>query len=104
MIYKRLGRTGYDISRLGFGAMRLPNGLDGMPDPEQGVRVIQRAFDLGVNYIDTAVMYCGGKSQTIIGQALKGWRDKIVVSTKNHYMGPDESVWWGNLEDSLRLL
>ena len=104
MIYKRLGRTGLEISRLGFGAMRLPKKEDGNPDPEESVRVIHRAFELGVNYIDSAVMYCNGLSQEMIGLALKGWRDKIVVSTKNHYMGADEKAWWKNLDHSLEAL
>ena len=104
MIYKRLGRTGLEISRLSFGAMRLPTDEKGQPDPEESVRVIHRAFDLGVNYIDSAVMYCQHQSEAIIGQALKGWRDRVYVSTKNHYYGPDEKTWWANLENSLKKL
>ena len=101
MVYKRLGRTGLEISRLGFGAMRLPQKDDGKPDPEESVRIIHRAFELGVNYIDTAVMYCHHKSESIVGQALRGWRDRVYVSTKNHYRGADEKTWWRNLENSL---
>ncbi len=104
MIYKRLGRTGLEASRLGFGAMRLPSLPNGDPDPGESIRIIHRAFELGVNYIDTAVMYCNHQSQAIVGQALKGWRDKVIVSTKNHYRGHDEKAWRENLDDSLRLL
>src|SRR5690554_5001348 len=104
MIYKRMGRTDLNVSRLGFGAMRLPSLPDGNPDPEESVRIIHRAFELGVNYIDTAVMYCNHQSQKVVGQALKGWRDKVILSTKNHYRGADKSEWRKNLEDSLRLL
>lgn len=101
MVYKRLGRTGLEISRLSFGAMRLPQKDDGKPDAEESIRIIHRAFELGVNYIDTAVMYCQHQSEAIVGQALKGWRDRVYVSTKNHYRGADEKAWWGNLENSL---
>jgi len=104
MIYKRLGRTGLEISRLGFGAMRLAGDTAGQPDPEAAVPVIHRAFELGVNYIDTAVMYCQYQSERIVGQALKGWRDRVYVSTKNHYTGSDEKAWWRNLENSLERL
>ena len=46
-------------------------------------------------------MYGGFESQAVVGKALKGWRDKVYVSTKNHYRGADEKAWWKNLEDSM---
>ncbi len=107
MQYRPLGKTGLKVSQLGFGAMRLPmtgEGDDKRVDDELAVPMIHRAFEGGVNYIDTAVMYCAHDSQRAVGVALKGWRDKVTVSTKNHYFGDDESAWWTNLEDSLRLL
>ena len=107
MIYRELGRTGYKVSQLGFGAMRLPmteaNGKE-VVDRELAIPMIHRAFEKGLNYIDTAVGYCNEDSQRAVGAALKGWRDKIVVSTKNHYYGEDESVWWSHLENSLERL
>ena len=113
MIYRELGKTGYKVSQLGFGAMRLPmtevNGTQ-VVDRELAIPMIHRAFETGLNYIDTAVGYCNEDSQRAVGEALKGWRDKadkehpIVVSTKNHYYGEDESVWWGHLENSLKRL
>jgi hypothetical protein len=107
VLYRTLGRTGLKVSQLGFGAMRLPmtgDGDDRRVDDEKAIPMIHRAFEAGVNYIDTAVMYCHGDSQRVVGEALKGWRDRVVVSTKNHYYGEDEKDWWKNLEDSLRLL
>ncbi|MBD3345822.1 MAG: 4Fe-4S dicluster domain-containing protein [Chitinivibrionales bacterium] len=104
MIYRKLGTTGLMASQLGFGAMRLPmtgEGIDACVDRERAVPMIHRAFEAGVNYIDTAVGYCNRDSQRAIGEALRGWRDRIIVSTKNHYYGPDEKEWWKNLEDSL---
>jgi predicted aldo/keto reductase-like oxidoreductase len=107
MIYRQLGRTGYKVSQLGFGAMRLPmTEVDGVQvvDRELAIPMIHYAFEAGVNYIDTAVGYCNQDSQRAVGAALKGWRDKIVVSTKNHDYGQDEKAWWQNLEDSLERL
>lgn len=107
MIYRTLGRTGLKVSQLGFGAMRLPMiEVDGTQviDRELAVPMIHRAFEGGLNYIDTAVGYCNEDSQRVVGAALKGWRDKIVVSTKNHYYGDDEATWWGHLENSLERL
>ena len=85
MNYRKFGNTGFEISALGFGAMRLPqkevNGNQ-VFDYEEGVRIIHRAFELGVNYIDTAPKYCNAESEIIVGKALKGWRDRVKVSTK----------------------
>ena len=107
MIYRQLGKTGLEVSQLGFGAMRLPmkgEGKEAKVDRDLAVPMIHRAFEAGVNYIDSAVGYCNSDSQRAVGDALKGWRDKIIVSTKNHDYGEDESVWWKNLEDSLERL
>lgn len=103
MRHTTLGRTGLTVSRLGFGAMRLPM-KDGRVDRDLAVPMIHRAFEAGVNFIDTAVFYCDKDSQVVVGEALQGWRDRVVVSTKNHCFGQDEKEWWTNLEDSLRLL
>lgn len=85
MEYRKFGNTGVEISALGFGAMRLPGEeKDGqyIIDEETSIKIIHRAFELGVNYIDTAYGYCGGRSENVVGQALKGYRDKIFLSTK----------------------
>jgi len=107
VIYRELGRTGLKVSQLGFGAMRLPmvgEGEDARVDRELAIPMIHRAFEGGVNYIDTAVGYCNQDSQRAVGEALKGWRDKVVVSTKNPCYGEDEKEWWTNLEQSLERL
>ncbi|MGI6207231.1 MAG: aldo/keto reductase [Anaerolineae bacterium] len=106
MIYRELGRTGYRVSQLGFGAMRLPmvgEGEQARVDRDLAIPMIHRAFEGGVNYIDTAVGYCNQDSQRAVGEALKGWRDRIVVSTKNPEY-EDEKTWWQNLENSLERL
>ncbi|NSW92384.1 MAG: aldo/keto reductase [Firmicutes bacterium] len=85
MQYRKFGNTGVMISALGFGSMRLPGyEKDGefFVDEEKSIEMIHRAFDLGVNYIDSAYGYCGGKSEIVVGKALKGYRDQVYVSTK----------------------
>ncbi len=109
MIYRTLGRTGLKVSQLGFGAMRLPmkgEGGDAVVDRDKSTPMILKAFENGVNYIDSAVGYCNADSQRAVGDALKAWgkRDEIVVSTKNHDYSCDEKQWWKNLEDSLERL
>ena len=106
MIYRQLGNTGYRVSQLGFGAMRLPmigEGESSRVDREKAIPMIHRAFEAGLNYIDSAVGYCNQDSQRTVGEALQGWRDKIVVSTKNHEY-ENEKTWWQHLEDSLERL
>jgi len=95
--YREFGKTGVKVSALGFGAMRLPQ------DTDEAVRVMQRSFELGVNYLDTARVY--GESERKCGVALKGWRDKIYLSTKNP-LGDDNTTegWWSRLNTSLEQL
>ena len=86
MQYRTFGNTGIKISVLGFGAMRLPeveiNGRKQV-DVEQAIKTIHRAFELGVNYIDSAYFYHDGQSEVVVGQAIKGWRDKVYLATKS---------------------
>ncbi|HEY9060181.1 MAG TPA: aldo/keto reductase [Pseudobacteroides sp.] len=107
MNYRDFGNTGVKISTLGFGAMRLPQkniGGKEVFDEEESIRIIHRAFDLGVNYIDTAPYYCDGESETIVGKALKGWRDKVYLSTKNPIEDASGDHFLERLEKSLKKL
>jgi hypothetical protein len=104
MQYRPLGNTGLNVSQLGFGAMRLPM-KDEKVDRDLAIPMMHRAFEGGVNYIDTAVGYCRKDSQVAVGEALKSWAgEKIIVSTKNPYYEDDEGAWRKNLEDSLERL
>jgi predicted aldo/keto reductase-like oxidoreductase len=107
MNYRDFGNTGVKISSLGFGAMRLPQkNIDGKNvfDVEESIRVIRRSFELGVNYIDTAPYYCDGESEIIVGKALKGWRDKVYLSTKNPIDDASGDHFLERLEKSLKKL
>ena len=104
MIYKPFGKTGIKLSALGFGAMRLPMAGENRVDDDKAVPLMQKAFELGVNYIDTAPYYCGRDSERAVGLALKGWRDKVYLSTKNPATDSKDSKWRKNLETSLKNL
>jgi len=86
MQYRPFGRTGVNISTLGFGCMRLPETQkeDGSweVDQEKTNEMLMRAYELGVNYFDTALYYCHSNSEIAIGKALKPIRDKVYISTK----------------------
>jgi predicted aldo/keto reductase-like oxidoreductase len=85
MKYRRLGKLDWNVSVLGFGAMRLPLAGKGMGqvDERESIRMIRYAIDHGVNYVDTAYPYHEGKSEGIVGRALQdGYREKVKVATK----------------------
>jgi aryl-alcohol dehydrogenase-like predicted oxidoreductase len=86
--YRSLGRTGIKVSPLGLGAMVL--GAWGNTDHDDCVRIVHRALDAGINLVDTADMYADGESEQIVGRALVGRRDTVVLATKFHNpMGAD---------------
>jgi uncharacterized protein len=93
MLYRKLGKANLNVSILGFGCMRLPilngsgSGAD-IFDPnkvineEETKAMIQYAIDHGVNYFDTAYPYHSGKSEPLLGEAVKGCRNKVMIATK----------------------
>lgn len=104
MQYVPFGKTGINVSRLGFGCMRLPyDEKDGVKvfNEEKSVEMLHRAIDLGVNYFDTAPYYCDKQSEIIVGKALKGFRDKVYLSTKNPIENDSGDDFQKRLETSL---
>ena len=88
MEYRTLGTTGVKVSPLCLGAMMF--GGWGNPDHEDSAAIIHHALDAGINFVDTADVYSAGESEEIVGKALKGRRDDVVLATKAHGpMGED---------------
>ena len=81
MRFRPLGRTGLEVSILGFGASPLGEEF-GRIDASEGERAVHAAIDAGVNFFDTSPYYGRTLSETRLGQALKGRRDKVVLATK----------------------
>src|SRR5437868_6605107 len=108
MQIRNLKNTDLQVSRACFGTMTFGSQVD----EAAAMRIIDRCFELGVNFIDTANEYNGGASEAIVGKALKGRRDKVVLASKvSGKMGdaPDESglsraAIARGIEDSLRRL
>jgi aryl-alcohol dehydrogenase-like predicted oxidoreductase len=80
MEHRPLGRTGVSVSTLCLGTMMF--GDWGTKDHDESIRIIHRALDAGINFVDTADVYSQGESEEIVGKALKGRRDDVVLATK----------------------
>src|SRR3954447_15373013 len=80
MHYRSLGRTGLRVSPMSLGAMMF--GAWGNPDHDESIAVIHAALDHGINFIDTADVYAAGESEEIVGKAIAGRRDDVVLATK----------------------
>jgi aryl-alcohol dehydrogenase-like predicted oxidoreductase len=110
MRMRTLGGTGIKVSPYCLGAMMF--GAWGNPDHEDSIRVIHAALDGGINFVDTADVYSAGESEEIVGKALRGRRDDVVLATKAHSPMGDDPNMRGNsrrwivreVENSLRRL
>ena len=110
MRYRTLGGTGMEVSTYCLGAMMF--GSAGNPDHDESIRIIHAALDEGINFVDTADMYSAGESEEIVGKALQGRRDEVVLATKVHFPMGEGRNRGGNsrrwilraVEDSLRRL
>src|SRR6516164_7235361 len=110
MRMRTLGGTGIKVSAYCLGTMMF--GQWGNPDHDESVAIINAALEGGINFIDTADAYSGGESEEIVGKALHGRRDEVVLATKVHFpMSPDPNTRGNSrrwiireVEDSLRRL
>src|SRR6056297_576126 len=78
MEYRHLGNSGLEVSVMGLGT----NSFGSRSDKDTSIRILHTAMDAGVNFIDTANIYSGTKSEEIIGEGLKGRRHEVVLATK----------------------
>jgi len=92
-VYRTLGRTGLKVTIVSFGAMLTPEH-----------EVMEAAFDMGINYVDTARRYMGGRNEEIVGRALKGRRNKVYLATKTIASSSSKKDIFGDVETSLSKL
>ena len=107
MIYSVAGSSALQVSKIGFGCMSLP------ADEKIAIPVLHKAIDLGINYLDTADIYNDGVNETIIGKAIHGRRDNLIIASKvGNVIRPDGGLDWnptkkhilGSIEKSLQRL
>ena len=85
MRYRTFGNTDLTASEVGFGVWTVGTTLWGIKDEAVGIRLLQKAFDLGITFYDTADVYGDGLGETILAKAFQGKRDRVVYSTKFGY-------------------
>jgi aryl-alcohol dehydrogenase-like predicted oxidoreductase len=81
MEHRRLGRSSLDVTAIGLGCMSM-SGAYGPGDDAQSIAVVHRALDLGINFLDSSDMYGWGHNEELLGKALRGKRDRVVLATK----------------------
>ena len=93
MHYRKFGRTGWQVSEIAFGAWQL-GGTWGKVDDQESIRTLHAAFDMGINFVDTAQAYGAGRSEEVIGRALEARQanDKIYVTSKIGALGADHAT------------
>lgn len=87
MQYRRLGKTGMTVSEIGFGTWAIGGNEWGPVEDATSIVAMERALELGINFLDTADVYGDGHSETLIARVIKGRREKVIVSTKGGLMG-----------------
>jgi len=99
MEYTTLGKTGMEVSRICLGCMSFgtPEWREWVLSEEESHPIIDRAIDLGINFFDTANMYSVGESERILGNALEGRRDEMVIATKGFFQMDDDDPNSGGL-------
>ena len=87
-----LGNAGLEVSELGFGCMGLTFGYGTATDEKTGVELIRKAYDLGITFFDTAEAYSKGGNETLLGKAVKPFREKVILATKFGFKDGDPNV------------
>src|SRR4051812_21203223 len=99
---KTVSLAGLQVSRIGLGAMTMAGTYtsEGALDDTESIRTIHRALDLGVTHIDTAEIYGPFHSEEVVGQAVKGWRDQVVIATKFGLVSHRDGISPGTVDSS----
>jgi aryl-alcohol dehydrogenase-like predicted oxidoreductase len=95
---RTLGKSGLEVSQLGFGCMGLSSGLGPPTDKDEAIKVIRAAFDQGVTFFDTAEVYGPLANEELVGEALAPFRGKVVIATKFGWKANSTDGKWNELD------
>ena len=99
---RKLGKSGLEVSAIGFGCMGLTFGYGPAINEQDAIAIIQRAYHSGVTFFDTAEAYSKGVNEELLGKAVQQFRDKIVIATKFGFKGGDPSIGLDSQPKSIR--
>jgi aryl-alcohol dehydrogenase-like predicted oxidoreductase len=97
-----LGKSGLEVSALGLGCMGLSYGYGPATDKETGLALIRGAFEQGITFFDTAEAYAQGANEELLGEAVAGFRDEVVIATKFGFLGGDVMKGVDSRPDNIR--
>lgn len=100
MEYRQFGATEFEVSRMGLGCMSM-SGVYGPADDKESISTLHRAFDLGINFLDTSSSYGSGHNHELVAKALKGRRERIVVHSKTGSPRTPNAGWSGSAPEFL---
>jgi len=99
---RELGRSGLEVSAIGFGCMGLSYGYGPATENHEGINLIRAAFERGVTFFDTAEAYGPGANEELVGEALRPFRDRVVIATKFGFKGGDADAGLDSRPERIR--
>ena len=102
MKYRKLGKSGLEVSAIGLGCMGLSFGYGPATDKQEGIKLIRRAYELGVNFFDSAEAYGPFTNEELLGEAVASFRDKVVLATKFGFKGGNSTAGLDSRPENIR--
>ena len=102
MKYRKLGKSGLEVSAIGLGCMGLSFGYGPATDKKQAIKLIRKAYELGVNFFDTAEAYGPFTNEELLGEAVAPFRDHVVLATKFGFKGGQSSIGLDSRPENIR--
>jgi Predicted oxidoreductases (related to aryl-alcohol dehydrogenases) len=102
MKYRKLGKSGLEVSAIGLGCMGLSFGYGPATDRQEGIKLIRRAYEVGVNFFDSAEAYGPFTNEELLGEAVQSFRDKVVLATKFGFKGGNSTAGLDSRPENIR--
>ncbi|WP_276371861.1 aldo/keto reductase [Chryseolinea sp. H1M3-3] len=102
MKYRKLGKSGLEVSAIGLGCMGLSFGYGPATEKQEGIKLIRRAYELGVNFFDSAEAYGPFTNEELLGEAVQSFRDNVVLATKFGFKGGNSTAGLDSTPENIR--